>query len=240
MKILKLSIFLILIISCSDKKTEHRISEFDKVLGNENVAILDLLTSDFENDFLKRQYPNLNTEKAYQKFLTDLRDGKTDNWQSVSKKARETFKSSDLRLEMYEFPDSVWILENSTFDKIESDSLNFMQSQFPYIKSRFKYTNLDGITEYTYSRGSIEYMPNPDFDSIINRELRTPRMNYIGKYIQALESIKDKSEFHKEFYKRKNSVGFLPIESTSQFMLYKNIDLKDKLNRGIIVLEFIY
>lgn len=240
MKIFKLSIFLILIISCSDKKTEHRISEFDKVLGNDNVATLDLLTSDFENDFLKRQYPNLNTEKAYQKFLTDLRDGKTDNWQSVSKKARKTFKSSELRLEMYEFPDSVWILENSTFDKIESDSLNYMHSRVPYIKSRFRYINQDGTTEYTYSRSSIEFTPNPDYDSIINRELITPEVNYIGKYLQALKSIKDKSEFHKEYYERKSNAGFLPSESTSQFMLYKNIDLNDKLNRGIIVLEFIY
>ncbi len=215
-------------------------SEFDKVLGNENVATLNFLTSDFENDFLKRQYPNLSTENAYQEFLTDLRDGKTDNWQSISKKAREKFKSSDLRLEMYEFPDSVWILENSTFDKIESDSLNFWYSPVPYVKSRYKYTNPNGTTEYTYSRGSIEFIPNPDFDSVINRELITPRMNYIGKYLQALKAIKDKSEFHKEFYERKNSVGFLPSESTSRFMLYKNIDLNDKLNRKIIVLEFLY
>ena len=42
---------------------------------------------------------------------------KNENWKSISEKARNKFKSSDLRLEMYEFPDSVWILKNSTFDK---------------------------------------------------------------------------------------------------------------------------
>lgn len=58
--------------------------------------------------------------------------------------------------------------------------------------------------------------------------------------MQALEAIKDKSEFHKEFYERKKSAGFLFPKSTSRFMLYKNIDLNDKLNRRIIVLELTY
>lgn len=100
MKTLKIFIFLFLLISCSDKKTEFKLSEFDKVLGAENVATLDFLTSDFEKDFLKRQYPNLNTENAYKEFLTDLRDGK-DDWLKISRKARERFEFSDLRLEMY-------------------------------------------------------------------------------------------------------------------------------------------
>ena len=154
MKFIKTFIIFILIISCSDKKTENNTSEFDKVIGKENIETLDLLVSDFENNFFKRQYPNLDTEKAYRQFLTELRDEKTENWKSISEKARNKFKASDLRLEMYEFPDSVWILKNSTFDKIESDSLNFLKSPFPYVKSRYKYTNPDGTIEYSYSRSS--------------------------------------------------------------------------------------
>ena len=150
MKIIKIFILIALIISCSDKKSENKKSEFDKILGKENVATLDFLVSDFENDFLKRQYPNLDTENAYRQFLTELRDEKTENWKRISQKARDKFKSSDLRLEMYEFPDSVWVLKNSTFDKIEADSLVFLESSIPYVKSRFKYTNLDGTTEYTF------------------------------------------------------------------------------------------
>ena len=68
-KILLPFIFLLLIISCADKKSEKQTSEFDKVLGIENVATLNFLVSDFENDFLKRQYPNLDTENAYRQFL---------------------------------------------------------------------------------------------------------------------------------------------------------------------------
>ena len=240
MKILKTFILLFLIISCSDKKTKKNISEFDKVLGIENVATLDFLVSNFENDFLKRQYPNLDTENAYRQFLTELRDEKTENWKSISQKARDKFKTSDLRLEMYKFPDSVWILKNSTFDKIESDSLNFFESPFPYVKSRYKYTNPDGTIEYTYSRSSGENISEVDYDSIINREINSPDFNYIGKYLKALESIKDKSDFHKKFYKIKKDLGFVFSKQTAYEMLNNGIDLNDELNRKIIVLEFTY
>ena len=239
-KILLPFIFLLLIISCADKKSEKKTSEFDKVLGIENVATLNFLVSDFENDFLKRQYPNLDTENAYRQFLTELRDEKNENWKSISEKARNKFKASELRLEMYEYPDSVWILKNSTFDKIESDSLNFIKSPFPYVKSRYKYTNLDGTIEYSYFRTSGENISEVDYDSIINREMNSPSFNYIGKYLQALESIKEKGEFHKEFYDTKKSAGFLFPESTARIMLNYDIDLNDKLNRKIIVLELAY
>ena len=240
MKFIKTFIIFILIISCSDKKTENNTSEFDKVIGKENIETLDLLVSDFENNFFKRQYPNLDTEKAYRQFLTELRDEKTENWKSISEKARNKFKASDLRLEMYEFPDSVWILKNSTFDKIESDSLNFLKSPFPYVKSRYKYTNPDGTIEYSYSRSSGENISEVDYDSIIDREMNSPSFNYVGKYLQALESIKYKGEFHKEFYDTKKSAGFLFPESTARIMLNYDIDLNDKLNRKIIVLELVY
>ena len=240
MKILKLFIFIALIISCTGKKTVDKLSEFDKVLGQENVATLDFLVSDFENDFLKRQYPNLDTENAYRQFLIDLRDNKTENWKRVSEKGREKFESSDLRLEIYEFPDSVWILENSTFDKIESDSMSLLNLPYPYIKSRFKYINPDGSTEFLYSRGGGEIRLNDNFDSIVKSELKTPRFIFFGKYFQALESIKDNSAFLKELYKAKDGFGQLPAKDTAEVMLGYNVNLNDPIIRKIIVLEIVY
>ncbi len=64
MKYIKLFFILILIVSCSNKK---RITEFENILGKENSETLTYLVSDFENDFLKRNYPNLDIEKAYRK-----------------------------------------------------------------------------------------------------------------------------------------------------------------------------
>ncbi|MBP0904082.1 hypothetical protein ACFSKN_08970 [Mariniflexile gromovii] len=231
--------FLMLIIGCADKNTEENRTKFDKILGAENVETVDYLVSDFENDFLKRQYPNLDTENAYRQFLTEHRDDNTEKWNSISQKARNKFKASKLRLEMYEFPDSVWILKNSTFDKIESDSLPFVDIPFPYIKSRYKYTNPNGTTDYTYSRSYRENISETHYDSIINQEMNSPRFNYIGKYLQALESIKNKSNFHQEFYDKKRSLGVL-YPMLADVMLLENIDLNDKLNRRLIVLELIY
>lgn len=202
---------------------------------------MDFLVSDFENDFLKRQYPNLDTENVYRQFLTELRDEKTENWKSISQKSRNKFKASDLRLEMYQFPDSVWIIENSSMDKIESDSLEYIKHPVPYIKSRYKYTNPDGTTEYSYSRGnSTELTANSNFDSIIKKELNRPNFNYTGKYLQAIEAVKDKSDFHNEFYITKKVAGFLFPYQTAEVMLNSNIDLNDNINRKIIVLELVY
>ena len=225
------------ITSCSDKKSENETSEFDRVLGEENVKTLDLLVSDFESDFLKRQYPDLNTEDAYRQFLNELSDQKTADWKGISQKSRDQFESSDLRLEMYEFPDSVWILKNSSFDKIESDSVAFLEDPNPYIKTRFKHTNPDGTTEYSFSRGG-EITPGADYDSIIYQESKTPRINYDGKYLKALESIKDKSNFHRMLFEMKKDGQFLFPYQTAQAMLDFDLDLNSELNRKIIVLEF--
>ncbi len=238
MRILELLILLFLITSCSDKKSGSTTPEFDHVLGKENTETLNLLVSDFENDFLKRQYPHLNIENAYRQFLIDLSSRKTD-WENISEKARDKFASSDLRHEIYEFPDSVWILNNSSYDKIESDSVAFLENPNPYIKTRYKQTNPDGTTEYSFSRGG-EIMPDSDYDSIIHRELEIPRINYSGKYLKALESIKDKSDFHKMYFELKKDGQFLPPYQTAQAMLDYELDLNNDLNRKIIVLEFAY
>ncbi|MBU2929756.1 hypothetical protein [Winogradskyella psychrotolerans] len=241
MKFNKTFIFLLLIISCSDIKPDNQTSEFEKVLGIENVATLDFLVSDFENDFLKRQYPNLKTENAYRQFLIELRDEKTENWKHISEKARTKFKTSDLRLEMYEYPDSVWIIENSDFDKIESDSLEYIKHPVPYIKSRFKYASPDGTIEYSYIRShSSELKPNSNFESIINHELNSPHFNYIGKYLQALESIKNKNKFYDKLFDVKKEFGYVSPKLTAFEMLDYGFDLNDELNRQIIVLELAY
>jgi hypothetical protein len=240
MKIIKIFILLLLITNCSDKKAEKQLTEFDKILGKENSVTLTYLVSDFEKDFLKRQYPNLDTKSAYRNFLTELRDGKTDNWRKISEKSRERFKSSDLRLEMYRFPDSVWVLENSEMDKIEEDSLLFLHSPVPYLKSRYKYNNPDGPFEYTYSRTYGDIKLNADFDSIVESEMKKPEFNFIGKYLMAIESVKQNSDFLKEFYDVKNGFGHLIPELTAKVMLEYNVDLNNTLIRKIIVLELAY
>lgn len=108
-------ISLILIVSCLGKKTTNQILEFDKILGEENIAFLDTLVYDFENDFLKNQYPSLDIEEAYRQFLIENRDGKTSHWKDFPQRSKDKFISSDLKLEIYKYPDSVWVIKKSSF-----------------------------------------------------------------------------------------------------------------------------
>jgi hypothetical protein len=242
MKIFKILIYIFLVFSCKDIQTENNISEFDKLLGKDNVATLNFLVSNFENDFLKRQFPNLSIENAYKQFLIDFRDNKTKKWVCVSKNASNKFILSNLRLEIYNLPDSVWIIKDSTHDyKTECDSidLNILKS-YPYIKSRYKYKRQDNTVEYTYSNYFGEKITELNQDSILKQHKNRRNFNTTGKYMQALRSIKNKSQFHEKYYKQKESAGFLFPDLIAGAMLYEKIDLNDKINRKIIVLEFMY
>lgn len=95
MKFINLIIILLLTLSCSNDK---EIAEFEKVLGKENSETLTYLVNDFESDFLKRQYPNLDTKKAYKQFLTELSKGQTEYWKKISESSREYLEKSNLRL----------------------------------------------------------------------------------------------------------------------------------------------
>lgn len=57
--------------------------------------------------------------------------------------------------------------------------------------------------------------------------------------MQALKTLKSKSDFHKEFYDKKRSIGSL-FPMLVDVMLRENVDLIDKLNRRIFVLQLVY
>ncbi|MAW94217.1 MULTISPECIES: hypothetical protein [unclassified Leeuwenhoekiella] len=214
-------------------------SVFDKILGADQSKTLDTLVTDFENNFLKKNYPDLKTTDAYRQFLMDLR-GQKEFAFGISKEARKRFAASKLRNEIYEYPDSVWVLPNSTYDKIESDSITILRNDYPYIKTRYKYEGADGSYEYTYSRGvRIELMNESKYDSIIAAKLKQPEFNTIGSYIQALEAIEDSSAFLTEFYKIKKSSGILHPYMAGAFVT-QGADLDNEVIRKIIVLEFVY
>ncbi len=234
--IIKILVF-ILCISCSNKKNENQINEFDKIIGEENIQTLDFLVSDFENDFLKRQYPNLNITESYRSFLTELRDDKTENWQKISKVSREKFKHSKLRFEIYDYPDSVWVVPNSKFDKIEEDSLAFIESPLPYIKIRKR--DETGRYKFVYSRIHIHF-DSTNVDSIIEKIKNTGEVKFQGKYFNAINSLKEKNKFWNEIFEYYISPNKDNLKKFSKLILDNNFDLNDITVRRIIVLECAY
>jgi len=219
MKILKTLIVLFIIVSCSVKKTEYQITEFDKVLGAENSKTLNSLVSDFEKDILIKTYPNLNTEKAYKQFLIDVNENKLTFWNKISSENRKKFNDSKLKLEIYEYPDSVWIDGND-------------------IKSRFAFKNDDGTTDYGIGFHSVNLKKN--IDSLIEVKYKTPRMNYVGKYMQAINKIKDENDFLKAFYDVKETTGFIHPEIMAGIILKSKPDFSSPITKGLIVMEFGY
>ncbi|MFD1015021.1 hypothetical protein, partial [Winogradskyella rapida] len=91
MRIIYIILLLILTFGCS---SNNNISEFEKVLGKKNNETLTLLVNDFENDFLRKQYPNSELNESYKKFLIDYKNDSLENWVPLPKKITEKFNSS--------------------------------------------------------------------------------------------------------------------------------------------------
>lgn len=235
MKFIKPIIILLLIFSCSNEK---EIAEFEKVLGKENGKTLTLLVDDFENDFLKKQYPNSELKDSYRKFLIDYKNGTPESWLHIPKKIAHQFEASELKKEMYYYPDSVWILPNSKYDKVEEDSLIFLDFDKPYIKLRKKNLMLSSPEKvvFEYDRYYVRIDSTTNNDSLINELMNLRYVNYYsGKYRQATDYIRKFGGFFEQFSDRKNIFN---KEQICELFLVE-ADLNDKLVRKLIVLELV-
>ncbi len=224
-----------LLSSCSSEKN---ISEFEKIMGKENSLTLTSLLSDFENEFLKKQYPESNLNQCYINFLTDYKNGTTENWIPLSNKILDRFRGSDLENEIYYYPDSVWILPNSNYDKVEEDSLIFLDIDRPYIKLRKKnlmFSEPDN-TIYEYERHYIYIDSTMSRDSIIEKFMNRKMFNaHDGKYIIATNHIRKLGGFFEHFSDRK---GIMSNEMFCDLVL-NEADLNDQLVRKLILLELV-
>lgn len=225
------AMLLLAVWGCSNG-TDTFITDFETTLGQENSRLLTELVSDFENDFLKRQYPNIEIDSAYKKLMRELRDGQTDYWEKIFAKSRNAFEMSSLKSEIYMYPDSVWI-EKDTAKMI-------IKSNQPVVKSRFKFVGLDGTITYNEAESSLPPMEYADLAWLLKRQKESPEFNTQGKYIQALYKLKDRDAFFRKFYDRKSSMGFLASEALASALLYENVDFNDYLIKRIIMLEIVY
>ncbi|MEL0653326.1 hypothetical protein V6246_18035 [Algibacter sp. TI.3.09] len=237
MKFINLFIILLLTFGCSSDKDT---AEFEKVLGKENSQTLTLLVNDFENDFLKKQYPDSELNESYIKFLIDYKNGSLENWQPLPKKITDIFNASELKNEMYYHPDSVWILPNSSYDKVEEDSLIFLDVNRPYIKLRKKdliFSRPDKIV-YEYDRHYINIDSTTNRDSLINKVMNLKYVNfYNGRYIQAVDNIRKFGGFFERFSDLKAVKN-----DKKEFceLVLEKADLNDELVRKLIVLELVF
>lgn len=224
MKFIKTFIILILFFSCSNKE---QISEFENILGDENSKILTYLVNDFENDFLKKQYSNLDTPKAYRQFLTEMKnDGQTADLSKISEESKLLFEQSNLRLEIYSIPDSIWIERESNNSAVT--------------KIRYKYLTSNGDFHFSTSESHFNYKGNSNKDSIINIRKNWVRMNYEGRYKKAFEKVFQKTGFVKEYIDVMDSSGGSNPASFVYRILETNIDYNDYFIKRLILTEMVY
>ncbi|MCL8008958.1 hypothetical protein M8845_16120 [Gelidibacter japonicus] len=231
MKYIHPIIILFLTFSCSNQK---EITEFEKVLGKENSETLTYLVNDFESDFLKSQYPDLGTKKAYNQFLKELSNGQTEYRQKISENSREYFEKSNLRLEIYSIPDSIWI-------ERDPDKLTFNKNNNPTLNIKRKYLRPDGTFRYGTSISSFQYKEPMDEDSIIIESRKNWNdINYDGRYSRALNAISNKSDFLTEYLKIRDAAGMIDPRFIAERMLESKVDLNDYFIKRLIITEIVY
>ncbi|WP_191859287.1 hypothetical protein [Hanstruepera ponticola] len=175
----QLILILILTFNCSQNQTDKRILEFEKILGQKETKTLNLLVADFEKN-LKKVYPDLTTEKAYRKYMTEFVSKPTtdlEKFKFLSDKEYSEFSQSELWKEVYKY--------DSSFD----------------------------------SRKVIQ-------------------RNMIGRYMQALYSIKDSDSLIDEYFDKQEGAGMMQRELLVNGVLSFKPDFNDYFHKRIVVLEF--
>ena len=226
-----LILILLLTFGCSNQK---EITEFEKVLGKENSGTLTYLVNDFESDFLKREYPNLSTKKAYNQFLEELSYGETEYKQKISKNTKEYLEKSALRLEIYSVPDLIWIERDSV-------KLTFNKNNNPTLNIKRKYLMPDGTFRYETSVSSFQYKEPIDEDSVIIESRKNwTDINYDGRYSRALNAISNKSDFLTEYLKIRDASGKIDPRFIAERMLESKVDLNNYFIKRLILTEIVY
>ncbi|WAC01310.1 hypothetical protein N7U66_14640 [Lacinutrix neustonica] len=229
MKVLKLFLVLVFFLGCS--KNEN-IKQFETVLGKENSETLTYLVEGFENDFLKKQYPELNTKKAYRQFLIDLRAESQDTREKFFKVNRNIFDSSTLKLEMYCVPDSVWITKSK-------DSLT-KGGSVSFIRTNYICASTDDNLHTIESSSSMLGYEGLTKDSIVKIFKNRLKPNLFGKYSKALESMPNKSQFLENFIRERQSMLSLGYYHATNRMIYNNADFDDYFIKRLVITDIVY
>ena len=164
-----LILILILTFSCSQKQSDKRITEFEKVLGERQTKALDLLVSDFEKN-LAKIYPNLSIEEGYRQYLIDIKSDKITDWKKFefqSKKTHEEYYKSGLRNEIYD-KDTTSLKENNLGNYMTA--LYKIKDSDSLIKKYWEKREAAGIMQNTLIVDGL-LSSEPDFNNYFHKRI---------------------------------------------------------------------
>ncbi|MET2985206.1 serine hydrolase domain-containing protein [Aureibaculum conchae] len=208
---------------CETEHLDKRITKFEEVLGKTNSKTLTFLVRDFENNYLKSNYPNSSIQEAYKEYLSDIKQGNSNYAHNTTKEAQVKFKNSQLRKDLYYVPDSIWIEGDVVKEKVlfwnNVDKPYYSVNESYIMKTRMHLTN----------------------DSIIKYRLKNlNRFRIYGKYMNALRAIKNKDQMVKHYVQDKEAFGFISHKILAEWFLELKLDYNDYIYKRIIILEFAY
>ena len=215
-----------LFLSCSDN---NRISEFEKTIGPNNTENLNRLVVDFENNFLKIQYPNLTKDSAYIYFLHQYRIQDTSNFKSL-----KFLMNNPIRLELTTSVDSVWHNE-------QVDSTNLIHLDRNKINIRERSFNVNGDLDRRISESSFPYdLIYSDNKTIKDWFRILVEPNTEGKYWKGLHSVRHEENFVNEYIEIVESSGRISSSILAMRILEYDRDYSNYFIKRIIISEFVF
>lgn len=176
-------LFFIAFLNCESHSSSDEINAFENILGERKTEALNLLVFDFESN-LKKVYPNLTLQNAYEQYLNDIVSPSTKDFEKFwfqSDETRKKYLSSGLKNEIY--------LKVKLFNENKQDSVNGIESNNlgKYMQALYKIKDSDSlIAQYHHVKKASGILPNELF---VNGFLETnPDFNnYFHKRIAILE-----------------------------------------------------
>ena len=208
----------ILFVSCSSAEKK---SKFDNIIGPEYSQAYIEIIEDFEENKLDKIYPNLETDKSYQRLLKDILDRKIEISDLKTEKGERTFDYT-LQKGLECTTDSVWIGENRT------------------VFTKRKCWN---TTTQTYQYKNVDVAPfrhGMNKDSIINSFKNLVAFNNYGNYIDALKAHNPKSEFLNGYIQLKEAAGDIAFYIIAENMIKANVNFHTPIMKRIFITEIIY
>ena len=169
--------------------------------------------------------------------MIQINNDKKYNWKKLLPESHNRFYKSELRLDMYNFPDSVWVVQNSSFDNVEEDSLVFLDADRPYIK--VKEQSRINNKAYQYRRIYTK-LDSTNIDSLVDIIKNQKTFNYTGSYYKAIDRFKNNNKFWRELNDYLISLKENDPAIFADIILKNNFDLNNKLIRKFIVMECVY
>lgn len=234
----------VLFFSCSVNEKDAAIVNFEKKLGTESIETLNNLVADFETNYLKTYYKNIDIDEAYLLFLKDISKGdsvKPYNYRKIY----EMFTKSNLFSDIYLKVDSVWIAKDKNSDRVDDSTEKFNEPEpYPKLIIRFKDDNAFGsgyqYQEQSISAGDISFFEKYSEEEIIQIGYGTRRYDNLGKYAMALYDLQDRGAVFKKYYKARENSGGLDMSLLAGGLLHDNANTSDYFIKRIIVLDVLY